>query len=91
MAYQVSSEGDRVVYVLPGDPSGYLNKVGEVVKVMEQEMGLSPGWLWQKKHCKVGMRTFSIIFSIASAFFLFLPCLLPQYVMHLALINFPRF
>lgn len=52
VAYQVSSEGDRVVYVLPGDPSGYLNKVGEVVKVMEQEMGLSPGWLWQKKHCK---------------------------------------
>ncbi|KAG0584690.1 hypothetical protein KC19_3G228300 [Ceratodon purpureus] len=53
VAHHVSSLGDRVVYVLPSDPPGYLSKVQEVVKVMEQEMGLSPGWLWHKQDCKV--------------------------------------
>lgn len=54
VAEQVSSAGDRVIYVLPGDPPGHLNKVQETVKVMEQEMGLAPGWLWHKQRCKVG-------------------------------------
>lgn len=67
VAHHVSSAGDRVIYVLPGDPTCHLNKVREVVKVMEQEMGLSPGWLWQKQRCKVTSNQaydFSLPFSL---------------------------
>lgn len=53
VAHHVSSAGDRVIYVLPSDPPCHFNKVTEVVKVMEKEMGLSPGWLWDKELCKV--------------------------------------
>jgi hypothetical protein len=31
---------------------GLCVQVMEVVRIMEQEMGLVPGWLWQQ-HCKV--------------------------------------
>jgi N-acetyltransferase len=60
VAHHVSSSGDRVVYVLPGDPPVYFSKVQEVVKVMEQEMGLSPGWLWHKQDCKVGISNLTL-------------------------------
>lgn len=63
VALRLSSKGDRVIYVLPGDPARHLYKVREVVRVMEQEMGLAPGWLWQQ-HCKV--IAFGIIISLCS-------------------------
>lgn len=69
VAHHVSSAGDRVVYVLPGDSTSHLHKVQEVVKVMEQEMGLSPGWLWHKQRCKVGMHKHMITCSIISTSF----------------------
>lgn len=69
VAHHVSSLGDRVVYVLPSDPPGYLSKVQEVVKVMEQEMGLSPGWLWHKQDCKVGFSNLAITIKIRFASF----------------------
>ncbi|KAH8944196.1 hypothetical protein BDL97_13G096100 [Sphagnum fallax] len=50
VAIKLSSKGDRIIYVRPGDPTFHLYK--EVVRVMEQEMDLVPGWLWQQ-HCKV--------------------------------------
>ncbi|CAM6078733.1 unnamed protein product [Sphagnum tenellum] len=52
VAIKLSSKGDRIIYVRPGDPTFHLYKVQEVVRVMEQEMDLVPGWLWQQ-HCKV--------------------------------------
>ncbi|CAK9872661.1 unnamed protein product [Sphagnum jensenii] len=52
VAAKISSKGDRIIYVVPGDPPRHLYKVMEVVRIMEQEMGLVPGWLWQQ-HCKV--------------------------------------
>lgn len=53
VALRIPGKDDRVICVLPGDSNSHLRKVQEVVKVMEQELGLSEGWLWQK-HCKVG-------------------------------------
>lgn len=50
---RIPGKDDRVICVLPGDSNSHCRKVQEVVKVMEQELGLSEGWLWQK-HCKVG-------------------------------------
>lgn len=74
VAHHVSSAGDRVICVLPGDPPCHLTKVREVVKVMEQEMGLSPDWLWQRERSKVGMfkrriffHHFSTSFSLPSS------------------------
>lgn len=66
VAHHVSSSGDRVVYVLPSDPPGYLSKVQEVVKVMEQEMGLSSDWLWDKRaDCKVCISNSMITIGIS--------------------------
>ncbi|OVA07137.1 N-acetyltransferase ESCO [Macleaya cordata] len=47
-----SSESTRIILVLDGDPTAQMNKVREVIKVIEGELGLSEGWLLHK-HCKV--------------------------------------
>ncbi|RZC66333.1 hypothetical protein C5167_010022 [Papaver somniferum] len=48
----LASEGARVISVLDGDPPGQMKKVQEVVKMVEDELGLGEGWLLHK-HCKV--------------------------------------
>ncbi|KAI3836722.1 hypothetical protein MKX03_007368 [Papaver bracteatum] len=48
----LTSEGARVILVLDGDPPAQMKKVQEVVKMVEDELGLGEGWLLHKL-CKV--------------------------------------
>lgn len=48
----LASEGARVILVLDGDPPAQMKKVQEVVKMVEDELGLGEGWLLHKL-CKV--------------------------------------
>ncbi|XP_043703579.1 protein CHROMOSOME TRANSMISSION FIDELITY 7 [Telopea speciosissima] len=47
-----SSDGARVILVLDGDPPAQWNKIQEVVKMIEKELGLEDGWLIHH-FCKV--------------------------------------
>lgn len=47
-----SSDGSRIVLVLDSDQSARKNKIQEVAKAMEGNLGLSDGWLLHKL-CKV--------------------------------------
>ncbi|KAF9597446.1 hypothetical protein IFM89_018892 [Coptis chinensis] len=46
------SEGSRIILVLDSDPPAQKNKLQEVAKMMEEELGSSDGWLLNKL-CKV--------------------------------------
>ncbi|KAJ4970066.1 hypothetical protein NE237_003165 [Protea cynaroides] len=47
-----SGDGARIILILDGDPSAQWNKILDVVKMIEKELGLEDGWLIHKS-CKV--------------------------------------
>ncbi|KAI3903308.1 hypothetical protein MKW98_031962, partial [Papaver atlanticum] len=48
----LASEGARIILVLDDDPPAQMKKVQEIVKMVEDELGLGEGWLLHKL-CKV--------------------------------------
>ncbi|KAJ4971324.1 hypothetical protein NE237_004423 [Protea cynaroides] len=45
-----SSDGASIILVLDGDPSAQWNKIQDVVKMIENELGLEDGWLIHKSY-----------------------------------------
>ncbi|CAM6093521.1 unnamed protein product [Calypogeia fissa] len=54
VASRLDGKGNRVIVVLPED-SHHQAKVREVIDVMELELGLTPGWLLQRKTFCLGV------------------------------------